>query len=193
VGVAVGGRGLGGGGGAGRVAVGVGGRGVGVAEGAGCESLGVAVSVGAGGLGLGGTLVGDGASEGVDVALGWTVAVGRGVLVARASTTRVFVGVGVTLEPPGWQRTRSRANKANNMPRTKPGQRPPPALAIFFIDRPSAKICPLHPSNPPDYTRKSRRGQRRFPRPAGGRQCGAPPPCFTCVCPIPYRRSLTFS
>jgi hypothetical protein len=75
---------------------------VGVAEGAGCVSIGEGVSVGAGGLGLAGTLVGEGTGDGVDVTtLGWSVGVGKGVFVAKASTTRVLVGVAVTAGLPG--------------------------------------------------------------------------------------------
>lgn len=78
------------------MAVLVGGRSAGVAEGVGSTPVGAGVSVGTGGLGLAETLVGEGNRVGADVALGCTVGVGRGVLVARARTTRVLVGVAVT-------------------------------------------------------------------------------------------------
>jgi hypothetical protein len=70
VGVAVGGRGLGGGAVAAGVAVLVGGRGRGVCDGTGGVSVGAGVAAGASGLGLAGTLVRDGNGDGVDVTLG---------------------------------------------------------------------------------------------------------------------------
>ena len=84
---------------------------MGVAEGAGCVSIGVGVSAGAGGLGLAGTLVGEGNGDGVDVTLGGSVGVGKGVFVARASTTRVLVGVAVTSGFPGAHRIISNPTK----------------------------------------------------------------------------------
>jgi len=63
--------------------------------------IGVGVSTGAGGLGLDGTLVGEGNGDGVDVTLVWSVGVGKDVFVARASTTRALVGVGVIAGFPG--------------------------------------------------------------------------------------------
>lgn len=104
VGVAVGGRGLGGGAVAGRVAVLVGGRGVGVGEGRDCMSVGAAVVAGTGGLGLDVAFTGEADGDDVGVALGWSVGVGCGVLVARAGTTRVLVGVAVTAGFPGAHR-----------------------------------------------------------------------------------------
>ena len=101
LGVAVGGCGLGGGAIAGRVAVLVGAGGVGVAKGAGCVSIGTGVSASAGGLGLAGMIVGEGNGDGLDVTLGSSVSVGRGVFVASDSATRVLVGVGVTAGFPG--------------------------------------------------------------------------------------------
>ena len=111
MGVAVGGRGLGGGAVADGVAVLVGGGGKGVSDGTGCVSLSVGVSAGAGGLGLAGTLVGEGNGDGVDVTLGCSVGVGRDVFVAVARATRVLVGVGVTAGAPGAQRTSSNPTK----------------------------------------------------------------------------------
>jgi hypothetical protein len=116
VGVAVGGRGLGGGAVAGSAVVLVGSRGAGVAEGMG------RVSVGTSGLGLAGTLVGEGSGEGVGVTLGCWVDVGCSVLVARARTTRVLVGVGVTVVAPGAHRTTP--NPTRSIPtKQKPSQR----------------------------------------------------------------------
>ena len=102
--VAVGGRGLGGGAVAGKVAVLVGGRSVCVGERTGCVSVGAAVAAGTGGLGVAVAPVGEADGDGVGVALGWSVSVGCGVLVARASTTRVLVGVAVTAGFPGEHR-----------------------------------------------------------------------------------------
>ena len=91
--VAVGGCGLGGGAFAGRVAVLVGGNGVCVGEGTGCVSVGAAEVVGVGGLSVAGATVGEADGDGLGVALGWSMGVGCGVLVARAGTSRVLVGV----------------------------------------------------------------------------------------------------
>jgi hypothetical protein len=107
VAVAVGGPGLGSV--AGRVAVLVGsrvavlggGRGVSVGEGTGCASVGAVVAVGVGGLGVAGASVGEADGDGVGVALGWSVGVGCGVLVGRAGTSRVLVGVAVIAGLPG--------------------------------------------------------------------------------------------
>ena len=101
MGVAVGGRGLGGGTVAAGVAVLVGGGGRGVSDGTGCMSVGAGVAVGADRLGLAGTLVGEGNGDGLDVTLGWSMGVGTDVFVTRASTTRVLVGVAVTAGSPG--------------------------------------------------------------------------------------------
>jgi len=129
VGVAVGGRGLGGGAVAGRVAVLVGAGAVGVAEGAGCVSTGLGVSAGAGGLGLAGMVVGEGNGDGLDVTLGGSVDVGSGVFVAVARATRVLVGVGVTAGFPGAHRTIS------NPTRPIPTRQNPSHLWLFSAKR----------------------------------------------------------
>lgn len=102
--MAVGGRGLGGRTVAGRDAVLVGGRGVCVGEGTGCVSVGTAVAAGTGGLGVAVAPVGEADGDEVGVALGWSVSVGRGVLVASAGTSRVLIGVAVTAGFPGEHR-----------------------------------------------------------------------------------------
>ena len=63
--------------------------------------VGGGVGLGNAGLGVGGTEVVVATGEGVGVRLGKGVGVGRSVFVARASTTRVLVGVGVTAGFPG--------------------------------------------------------------------------------------------
>jgi hypothetical protein len=75
--------------------------------------VGGGLELGKTGLEVGGTLVAVAAGEGVGVRLGWGVGVGTGVFVARASTTRDLVGVGVTAGAPGLQRRVSSAANGN--------------------------------------------------------------------------------
>ena len=89
----------------------IGGGGRGVSDGTGCVSVGAGIAVGADELELVGTLVREGKGDGVNVTLDWSVGVGCGVLVARASTTRVLVGVAVTAGVPGAHRTISKPTK----------------------------------------------------------------------------------
>ncbi len=67
-------------------------------------SVGAAVAAGTGGMGVAVATVGEADGDEVGVALGWSVGVGRGVLVARAGTSRVLVGVAVTAGFPGEHR-----------------------------------------------------------------------------------------
>jgi hypothetical protein len=101
------------------VAVSAGGWEVAVSRGGGCG-----VSVGGRGVGLGVTAVGETTTGGIAVCVGVELGWGVGVFVARASTRRVLVGMGVTAGAPGPHWTTGKLTKARKTTRARDLERP---------------------------------------------------------------------